>query len=442
MVYLILRLLRVITFSVNYLLIAENLTIDKIKKGKTSFLLINTIFFFVLISYNKKLLLIPISLLLVFTLIFTNIKKIKYALFISSLTELVFVISELIASLFICTIFNTPIQSLTENSFVNNMVTVPFFIIGFIISKILGKILNKMYKKNSIINNENTINSTVVYYSIFALINIFISIVIFSYFIEHLNRKFFIINGLTMVCNILIVLLMIYNNNKIIENRLQREYKDREIQQLQEYVDTVENLSDGLRKFKHDHINIFNAMGTYIKANDMDGLRKFYKEELLPESEKIMVNDATPYLLKNMKINSLKGVISSKIVNAHFNDIRTHIEIIDEIVKININDIDICRIIGILLDNAIEAAALCDDKSIHFAVIKNNEDTTFIIKNTCPSDVPPIHKLKENGFSTKGNNRGLGLSTVDDIINKKYTNLSLRTKVEESIFTQELTIIN
>lgn len=442
MVYLILRLLRVITFSINYLLIAENLTSDEIKKGKVPFILINTVFFFVFISWDKKILLIPISLLLTFILLYKNVKKIKYTVFISILTELVFVISEIIASIFIYTIFNTPIKNITEGSFENNIITVPFFIIGFILSKILGKRLNKMYKKDSVINNENTINSTVVSYSIVALINIFASIVIFSYFIEHLNRNFFIVNGFTMVCNILIVLLLIHNNNRIIESRLQQEYKDKELEQLKEYVDTIENLSDGLRKFKHDYANIFSAIGTYIESNDIDGLRKFYKDDLLPESEKIIANDVTPYLLKNMKVNPLKGLISSKIIIAHSKDIRTHIEIVDEIDKININSIDICRMIGIFFDNAIEAATLCNDKSVHLAVIKNNEDITFIIKNTCLADVPPVHKLREKGFSTKGNNRGLGLATVDDIVNKKYSNLLLGTKVEDGVFTQELIIMN
>lgn len=442
MVYLIYRFFRVITFSINYLVIAENLTINKIKKGKLLFFIFNTIFFFIFISYNKKVLLPLTALLLLAGLIFTNVKNFKYAFLISILADIVFIVSEIIVTVGVSDILNTPIHNIQENSLENNTITFTFMIVSFIISKLVGMILNRIYKKSFTVDKESTVNSTIIFYSVFVLINICISIGIFSKFIDHLNKKFLIANGLTLICGIFIVLLLLYSNNKTLESRLQQEYKDRELQQLKEYVDTVEKLSDDLRKFKHDYNNIFNAMSTYIECDDIKGLKTFYKENLLPESEKIIANDVTPYLLKNMKINSLKGLISSKVNIAHFNDIKISIEIVDEINSISIMEIDICRIIGILFDNAIEAASLCDDRVIKFSVIKTEEFTLFKISNTCEGDIPPVYRLKEKGFSTKGNGRGIGLATVEDIVNKKYTNLSLGTKVDEGIFTQELIIIN
>lgn len=442
MVYLIFRFLYAFAFSVNFLMIARNLSNYRIKKYNLLCIVINTIMFLLIKYHMKEFLLLPMATLINLYVIYINSKKILYSLFISILADLVFAISEVMVMAFISMIFQRYASNIIENSLQHVIILLPILILSYIISKLLKVILKKVIEKDSRFVKKTIINPAIIFYVVFALITIYINTIIYRYFTSDLNAKFLIVNAFTIVCNIFIVIILIYNNNKTFESRLQQEYKDREIQQLQEYVETIENLSDDLRKFKHDYMNILNAMGIYIEFNDIDGLKKFYKEELLPESKKIMVNDTTPYLLKNMKINLLKGLISSKIVTAHSNDIQTSIEIVDEIDRININNIDICRIIGIFFDNAIEAAALCSDKSIYLAVIKNNEHTSFIVKNTCPLDVPPIHKLKEKGFSTKGNGRGLGLATVDDIVNKEYTNLLLRTKAEDGVFIQELIITN
>lgn len=442
MVYLIFRFLYAFAFSVNFLMIARNLSNYRIKKYNLLCIVINTIMFLLIKYHMKEFLLLPMATLINLYVIYINSKKVLYSLFISILADLVFAISEVIVMAFISMIFHRYASNIIENSLQHVVILLPILILSYIISKLLKVILKKIIKKDSKFVKKTIINPAIIFYVVFALITIYINTIIYRYFTSDLNAKFLIVNAFTIVGNIFIVIILIYNNNKTFESRLQQEYKDREIQQLQEYVETIENLSDDLRKFKHDYMNILNAMGIYIESNDIDGLKKFYKEELLPESKKIMVNDTTPYLLKNMKINLLKGLISSKIVTAHSNDIQTSIEIVDEIDRININNIDICRIIGIFFDNAIEAAALCSNKSIYLAVIKNNEQTSFIVKNTCLSDVPPIHKLKEKGFSTKGNGRGLGLTTVDDIVNKEYTNLLLRTKTEDGVFTQELIIRN
>ena len=74
----------------------------------------------------------------------------------------------------------------------------------------------------------------------------------------------------------------------------------------------------------------------------------------------------------------------------------------DDIDFINMHIIDICRIIGIFMDNAIEGSLLCDNKFIHVAVIKTDDNVIFNISNSCISSTPSIHKIYEKNFSTKG----------------------------------------
>ena len=68
---------------------------------------------------------------------------------------------------------------------------------------------------------------------------------------------------------------------------------------------------------------------------------------------------------------------------------------------------------GILLDNAIEAAEDVDDKEVRVAIIRMNESILIVINNTYDtSQNLKVYELFEEGFSTKGKNRGLGLSTL------------------------------
>ena len=84
----------------------------------------------------------------------------------------------------------------------------------------------------------------------------------------------------------------------------------------------------------------------------------------------------------------------------------------DEIDKIDMNTIELSRITGIIIDNAIEASEALEDPLIRIAFIDNEESVTFIVMNKCSDNTPKIHELFEEGFSTKGDNRGLGLSTL------------------------------
>ena len=49
--------------------------------------------------------------------------------------------------------------------------------------------------------------------------------------------------------------------------------------------------------------------------------------------------------------------------------------------------------------------------------------------------------LFKQGFSTKGENRGLGLSNLKEIIDK-YKNVTLDTFIKNELFFQEITIKN
>ena len=103
--------------------------------------------------------------------------------------------------------------------------------------------------------------------------------------------------------------------------------------------------------------------------------------------------------------------------------------------------IDFMRCLGIILDNAVEAAIESENKILNIAFINKNKSILVIVENTFPDELPPVYKMFKYGFSTKGNNRGIGLSNLREISNK-YKNVSLETVVKDDKFIQNLTICN
>ncbi|WAG63343.1 GHKL domain-containing protein (plasmid) [Clostridium estertheticum] len=312
---------------------------------------------------------------------------------------------------------------------------------SYVISKVVGIFLKKMYFRNFIkIKSKNILIFTG------CLLIALIAIYLYSLFLKESFKSFGKINVVLNLFFVLfflaIIIIFTKLNNENTKKTLEVKFRDEELSKLKEYTNMLEYSSNGLRNFKHDYINILQIMDEYIKSDNINGLKIFFKHDLLPESKKILERDTCLMLLQHIKIDPLKAIISSKIINAQSKNIKVKIEIVDDINELSINLIDICRIAGILLDNAIEATELCDNKFIDFLIFKDEKNTTLIINNSCNKWTPPIHKIYEKNFSTKGLNRGIGLKFVKNIIEEKYTNVLLNTKMENSIFCQEIIIIN
>ena len=98
------------------------------------------------------------------------------------------------------------------------------------------------------------------------------------------------------------------------------------------------------------------------------------------------------------------------------------------------------RMVGILLDNAIEAAREVENGEVRVAFIDMNEAILFVVSNTFDEKLNlKVHEIYQEGFSTKGENRGLGLSNLRQMKNS-LTNINLNTKISTPYFVQEIEI--
>lgn len=234
-----------------------------------------------------------------------------------------------------------------------------------------------------------------------------------------------------------LILSLVYLITSIwyINNYHKFEMKLEEENQQAFYNESLSLVIQDLRRFKHDQANHLTVISAMIKMQKYDQANS-YINEIFNTTESIV--DSSICDIKNA---GLFGLISSKMDNAKKTEIKFNLQARGEIDSIpNVKISELCEIIGIFLDNAIEAASISDGKEVEMLLENKEESIDIIIDNSC-STIPKLDSIKQDGYSTKGTNRGHGLSIVDKILSK-YNSISntISFDSENMIFTQILKI--
>ncbi len=198
----------------------------------------------------------------------------------------------------------------------------------------------------------------------------------------------------------------------------------------------LESIVEGLKKFKHSYDNTLASIEGFTIREDMQGL-KLYLEEIIAEKSK---NEAVNYFKLNFIDNpAITGLIISKMIYAEKLDVQFVLKVRTNAAGIAIKLSHLCEILGILLDNAIEAAAESEAKKVALKMEESEEAFAFEISNST-DDPPDQSKIWEKGWTTKSESHGYGLWMAKDILSK-YDNVLLNTDVEEHSFSQELIVL-
>ena len=216
----------------------------------------------------------------------------------------------------------------------------------------------------------------------------------------------------------------------------------RDLEEAQLYNKTLTILHDSIRGFKHDFHNIVQSIGGYADRGDLEGLRVYYRQLLQDCGRTNNLTALNPEVINNPAIYN---VLANKYHKADEIGVQINLGIfidLNEIEK-HMKIYEFTRILGILLDNAIEAASECENKIIHVSFRKeqNRRRLLVIIDNTYKNKDINVDKIYEKDFSTKSKttNSGLGLWEVRQIL-KKNNNLNLYTTKSEEFFSQQFEI--
>ena len=274
-------------------------------------------------------------------------------------------------------------------------------------------------------------NLSVKYENLSVLIFLVIGIGSFWYMNSHaINDSFeFLINLFVLFLFFLMAILYFKENMK------SKEMSDK-YNELLSTVDTFEKELITKRKIIHDFKNQLIVINGY--ADNPEKL-KAYLSEIIKDQRNI---PNSKLLLNVEKLPSgLKGLIYYKFSNLDSN-INVSIDIKNSLKKYEsispkLNK-DCLKILGVFIDNAIEAVKNEKEKYINLEFIKQKEQIIITVRNTCTSRVN-IKNLTKNGFTTKGKNHGYGLSLVSDIV-RKDDSLDIKFECDDDIFSATLVI--
>lgn len=197
-------------------------------------------------------------------------------------------------------------------------------------------------------------------------------------------------------------------------------------------------MNDTIRGFKHDFSNFVQSLDGYVQTNNMDGIRKMTESVI---RECVMIKNLEVLGIDIINNPAVCNLVTNKFYLAQEQDILMNIESMINFNEINIPIYDLCKILAILLDNAIEAAAECDERKINVRFLKDNSKRTLVIvENTYKDKEIDINKLFEKGYTSKidKEEHGIGLWNVKKIL-MRSKNLNLYT-TKDNMFVQQLEI--
>ena len=254
------------------------------------------------------------------------------------------------------------------------------------------------------------------------------------------NIESFVLNESLLFILLFILLgVLAYINIVHTDRQFKIERERAETEAFETYTTELETSYDALRVIKHDYKNIMTSLKLYIDEENMEALQAYYYQEFAELSKSLDTDDQIVDQLQRVKVKELKSILLYKLNVATEMGLDVHLEVRFVVGNLPISKIRVCQIIGILLDNAMEASQESTEKLIKLALISQDNKTTFVIENSWLPTAVPMKKFFEKGYSTKGGNRGLGLATVDELVNK-YEQLELATEVDDGRFVQILVV--
>ena len=342
-------------------------------------------------------------------------------------------------------IFATPLVSIYTIIFKvssASVITIPihkmlYSIMLYILLLLMYKIIKKHNFHITYFDKFDALNyNTLISNFIIGLIAIALQAYVECFYIDYLPIPLVLTSIIVLVIYFCISLYSLFRTSKLEETKQLLETEKM-------YNKNLNTLHDNIRGFKHDFNNIVQSIGGYLSTNNIDGLKVYYKDLL----EECQINNnlavLNPELINNPAIYSL---LADKYNKAEEDNIKLNLEIMADLSNLNIKTYELTRILGILFDNALDAASKCDKKivNISFRNDTSHNKILIIIQNTYKNKDINIDEIFEKGYSSKENidekhSHGLGLWEVRKYL-KKNTNLDLYTTKNDEFFTQQFEI--
>lgn len=363
---------------------------------------------------------------------YRRVKNIFLSAFFAVLTAVICVVSGNITTVLVINIFNLFIDTINNDFILYYSISSISLIISFIVSKLVGRQVH-LYLNRLSGKQKNKFTLYGLYIAIITLSLIYVNV-----FVYKITTDRILIEAINTILVTLFFLFMIFILSVFsisLQKQIEAEYKQKSQEDLRDYTRYLENAYDDIRSFRHDHINLLLSLYGFTEKGDMEGLTDYLNENISYARNAMIKLDISMDKLKFINIPELKGLLSAKLIYVQSMGIDVKIDISEPIEAISASSVDLCRIVGIIIDNAIDEllANTYENAELKFGITKSSGDILIICTNTCKT-APQAELIFNKGYSTKENSRGLGLYILNKI-SEEYENMMVTTNVLNNEFT-------
>lgn len=397
---------------------------SKKSKDKILFLILMFVYCFLAILFVTNqlrfiLCIIALSLILYFVIGIKDRTVILY----SFNTEIILGICEIIVTLFLLFLgINSVdiVSNIKYNLLANIFISIFAIVLTNLpfVKKSMNKIIN-IFKKKKLVN----------YLYVLLLI---LYLIVSKNGLELILKSNYYVNILFIIAVIAIFGIIIKNESKY--ERLKEENK-----QMYNHVTKYEKIITEQGKVNHEFKNQLMVIRGYAQMKS-DKLLE-YIDSITQDANKTH----SSYLISQLNKfpeGGIKGLLYYKLSIMEDENIKYELDV-ESGVRTKLNSLstnmykNITKILGVLLDNAIDASKRSKEKQIIISVLKDKTNVIFSISNSYKGKLN-LDKMG-TGFTTKGLGHGYGLRLVNDIM-KETNSFEVTNEVKDKYYVSNLII--
>ena len=243
--------------------------------------------------------------------------------------------------------------------------------------------------------------------------------------------------ALVLVMAALMAGVVVYLSQQLDSTRKLEAQRD-VIAQQQLYEGDLEAIRQEVRSFRHDYKNLLAGLSEQADKGELDQLCAALSELDAGFDRRIGERIRVSTQLGNVRIPQVRSLLLSKLAAMGEKGMDCRLEVLYPVERVGMDPWNFARCLGILLDNAAEAALESETPWVEVILLSQKGRLSLRVSNPYAGTIDP-DKIWIEGFSTKGKGRGLGLPGYQRIL-ADYPNAATSTTWAGGVFVQELTV--
>ncbi len=204
------------------------------------------------------------------------------------------------------------------------------------------------------------------------------------------------------------------------------------------YERGLEQLRQEMRTFRHDYKNILSGMAQQAGQGEIQALSRELEKLGAGFDRRLGDKIQESTQIGNLRIPQVRSLFLAKLVAMEEKGVECRLEVFYPVEVVNMDIWDYVRCLGVLVDNAIEASLETEKPWVEIVLLQQGGNLAFRVSNSWTGKVNTM-KMWNEGYSTKGTGRGMGLTSFRRIL-REYPEAVTSTSWTGEEFVQELTV--